>query len=158
MHPQATSRGLLCRRPLGVLSLAVALALGVGSTGCSNGHDAIKKDMDALRAELTRMRTTNMVLQDRVEALEEHAPAAEAASAKAGSPSDRPVLEVVTLTPQDEPGEPVAALQEIPTVAETGPRPVIVGDGDGVEQLAEGEEQKAKPGVPGSRYPKRGGR
>jgi hypothetical protein len=151
-------RGSSCRRPLGAWSLAVALALGAPMAGCSSGHDAMQKDLETLRGEVARLRTTTTVLQDRLDAVEERGPAGATSASKESGPGDRPVLEVVTLTPQDEPGAPVAAVQEIPSPDDGAPRPVIVGDEQGVEQLAEGEVQETKPGGQGARKSTRGGR
>jgi hypothetical protein len=107
----------------------------------------MKKDLETLRGEVARMRTTTMVLQDRLDAVEERrSTAAATSSSREGGPGDRPILEVVTLTPQDEPGAPVAAAQEIPSPDDSSPRPAIVGDDRGVEQLAEGEARETKPG------------
>jgi len=91
---------------LGLVALSLA-------TGCGGGHDALEKELGELRTEVSRLRAQSAQLSERVDQMDARARAvgttapvgaalpapAPVVSARDG---DRPVLDVVRLTPPSE--------------------------------------------------------
>ena len=117
-----------------------AIALALSTVACASKTDPLKKDIEALQSEVARLRSANLAMQDRLDAIEISGGGAGTSISDGpdDDPSDRPVLEVVRLTPEEatEP-EPLIATPETDE-----PRPVIKGDGAVVESFA--DEAKAK--------------
>lgn len=139
------SSGSPCGRRLSAWSFFAVVLLGAALNGCSSKYDALVRDVQGLKTELSRIRGNNMMLQDRIDAIEDSGPGigTAVATGSGGQPSDRPVLEVVTLTPQDALGEEEPLSSQFETIPE-GERPTIVGDSEGVERLAEGQKRAEK--------------
>ncbi len=116
------------------LALLVAAAL---SGGCSSKSDDLEKQLQALQVEVGRLRSANLAMQDRLDGLEMQGGRAMAASDEPDDPEDRPVLEVVRLTPDS-----AAAEQEVivATPPDDGVRPIIGGDDSGVAQYSDADE------------------
>ena len=109
-----------------------------GVAGCSNKTKALAKDLKNLQHEVSRLRSANLAMQDRLDAIELSPNAGPATdNSEQDDPNDRPVLEVVRLSPE-EPGEPEILIAPAP---DDGPRPVIKGDNSSVEQFS--DEQAA---------------
>jgi len=141
-----------------------ALALALLVSGCAGGgQDALRKEIEALRQEVGRVRADNNILTARVETLEltntKLAARANAPSAPKSAEDDRPSLDVVHLAPTPE-GGTAAALAPIskadaeddPSASnepEDAPRPML-------RSTARGEviTQQA-PAPPGSAKAKR---
>jgi hypothetical protein len=90
-------------------ALVFALASLASLSACGGARDGAEKELEALRTEITKLRTETAMLADRVGALERPSmkkSSSQAAAAAATGPqeasSDRPPLEVVRL----EPGSP----------------------------------------------------
>jgi len=119
-----------------LVTTLLLLTTAAFASGCSGGMEPLEKELKALQSEVNRVRSANLAIQDRLDALEVTA-LAEAKSDEEQGDSDRPVLEVVRLTPDD------ALVDEAPVVASpqtAGPRPVIHGDDGGVEQFDDAEQ------------------
>ncbi|MDI1446733.1 hypothetical protein [Polyangium sp. 6x1] len=124
-----------------------ALTLALLASGCAGGgQDALRKEIEALRAEVGRVRADNNILTARVETLERTnaklsaRPPAPTPSAPKSAEDDRPTLDVVHLAPTPEGGTaaslaPIAAAPtDDPTVADDAdeaPRPVLRSTGRG---------------------------
>lgn len=124
---------------LGVLLAAL-------SFGCSSKTDDLEKQLQALQVEVGRLRSANLAMQDRVDGLEVQGGEKAASSDAADDPADRPVLEVVRLTPDS-----AAADEEVivATPPDDGTRPLIGGDDSGVGQYS--DEQEAQKALDHSR-------
>jgi len=113
--------------------------------GCGGQTDEISKQLTSLEKEVGRLRSVNLSLQDRVDMLEERGAGAvqDVAVEEAGAGDDRPVLEVVRLTPRESLAEPAPVVMT-PEGDANAPRPVITGDARGVERVDdEGAKMKA---------------
>jgi hypothetical protein len=105
-----------------------ALAFAFVVSGCAGGgQEALRKEIEALRTEVGRVRADNNILTARVETLEltnaklaARAPAAEPASASKSAEDDRPSLDVVHLAPTPE-GGTSASLAPIPPTHDDDP-------------------------------------
>ncbi|MCA9623375.1 MAG: hypothetical protein KC731_30350 [Myxococcales bacterium] len=133
-------------KSLGQMRKAVLLAplLLATMVGCGGDRDQMSKDIESLQHELARLRSQGSAMADRLDSLEEQAAVASAQSPAAeADPDDRPVLEVVRLSPPEtvEAQEPVVASPE-----SDEPRPNIVGDAKGVERVDDASAKKAKQG------------
>ncbi|UQA59128.1 hypothetical protein [Polyangium aurulentum] len=128
--------------------LLVALALSL--CGCAGERDAMRKEVEALRQEVGRMRAENNILAARVETLElTRTKAAPAAAPPPSREDDRPSLDVVHLAPEakaapgevGEDGAPAAVSGE----EEDAPRPVLrsMGRGEVVAQTPPSKGSKA---------------
>lgn len=108
-------------------------ALLAFSAGCGGERDAMTKQIDELRAEVSRLRASQAALSERLDAVDiqrgtfaREAPAAQQDAAPAPAITrpadrDRPELDVVHLSPSEGDGD-----------ADSGaPRPVIRAVGDG---------------------------
>jgi hypothetical protein len=128
MHPSALLR-----------PLTIALALCCAS-GCSSQKDEMTKQLESLQKEVNRLRSSNLTIQDRVDALEEDSPSSPSDHASDdgddGGVDDRPVLEVVRLSPQESLAEPPVVVMT-PVGDPNAARPAIVGDARGVERQDE---------------------
>ncbi|MDI3290323.1 hypothetical protein [Polyangium sp. 15x6] len=118
-----------------------ALAFVLLASGCAGGgQDALRKEIEALRQEVGRVRADNNLLTARVETLEltnaklstrNQAPA----SAPKSAEDDRPALDVVHLAPTPEGGTaaslaPIAAAQNdddpgASSEPDDAPRPIL---------------------------------
>jgi TolA-binding protein len=75
--------------------------------GCSGGSNAMQKQLDEMKGQVTRLRASNLALQDRLDGLEEQSNTRASREEIEGSQEadDRPVLEVVRVAPPAEPAE-----------------------------------------------------
>lgn len=113
--------------------LLLPVALLACCAGCGGERDATAKQIDELRAEVSRLRANQAALTERLDAVDlqrgtfakggpaaEPVPAPQPASTRPGD-RDRPELDVVRLSPSEGDGD-----------ADSGaPRPVIKAGGDG---------------------------
>ncbi len=142
-------------RNIGLWRLAAAgAALAALTSGCAPRSEAISSQLQEVQRELSALRADNLIMKDRLEALEEAEPPASAAQASEASSeaaptrspvSDRPRLAVVRLSPETQPGSTdggaSASMAKEPRV------PVdIVGDARGVKQQAPGTGAPKRPG------------
>jgi hypothetical protein len=122
------------------------LVLAPLAAGCATGKDETAKQLDELKKEVVALRASYAGLRDQLDSMGESAVAAEEKGGDADAeeqPGDRPSLEVVHLSPEEEPGAappPVAAAP-----VDEGPPIVIRGDESGVEQV-DADAEDAKPG------------
>lgn len=92
-------------------SLALVGPCAALLVGCASGADAWRKDVSELKREIHTLRSENVALGQRVEALEASAarapmaPAGSARLAEGGPTADRPRLEVVRLSPEARPND-----------------------------------------------------
>jgi hypothetical protein len=126
------------------------MALTLTTLGCSASKDEIAKQLEEMKQEVTAIRASNSALRDRLDALEEMPSSTSVGrEAAAEEGNDRPSLEVVHLTPEED-LEPAATV-----VAPIDNRPAvdIVGDKNGVNQLdaTDASDPKAKTGGPGAK-------
>lgn len=109
-----------------------ALALALLASGCAGERDALRKEVEALRQEVGRVRATNETLVARIETLElsraEQAAKAPARGAAATQDDDRPSLDVVRLAPTAE--DKPEVLRAVDEMGEE-PRPVLRSAGGG---------------------------
>lgn len=132
------------------LATAIPLVLGLGLlAGCGGKTDELSKELASLQKELGRLRSANLSLQDRVDMLEENRTIgpAEVAGEEQQAGDDRPVLEVVRLSPQESLAEPEPVVVT-PPGDPNAPRPVIVGDGQTVERVDDEAQAQAKAAHP----------
>ncbi len=116
----------------------------VMTAGCSHGRVEMQKRLTELTHEVTKLRASNLALQDRVDALEAKAPRTRSsARATDEQPDGRPNLEVVRLAPEAPEVAP-PPVETPPESATKEPRPIIRGDESGVEQVKKDEGAKAK--------------
>ncbi len=143
-------------------SIANILFLGfaLGTVGCSPTKDVVTKQLEDVKREMTSLRATQAALTDRLDLLETSPkPVAVATDTESPVSSDRPSLEVVHLSPDEEPSEPPAVVA--PPIDDSPPM-VIVGDEQGVEQVdteaaATPQSKKAKAPFRTARYPRKRG-
>lgn len=109
------------------ISIVFVAFLGLG---CSAEKDATARRLDDLQGEISRLKASNIALQDRVEAVEAQG-ARSLAATEALVDDDRPELAVVRVSP-----EPPAEEEVAPPETEED-RPSIVGDRHRVEQVAD---------------------
>ncbi|MBW2457962.1 MAG: hypothetical protein JRI68_25880, partial [Deltaproteobacteria bacterium] len=94
-------RGSSKAKPSGLVSIGAALAVVVATAGCTHGRVEMQKKLTELTHEVTKLRASNLALQDRVDSLEAKAPRARSPEgATAEQPNGRPNLEVVRLAPE----------------------------------------------------------
>ena len=121
-------------------SLVLLMVLSTATLACSGKTDALQKDLDSLRNEVSRLRSANLAMQDRLDAIEVAKAAAPSAEEESSDdPSDRPVLEVVRLSPETPPevAPPVTPDEDI-----DASRPVIQGEGDQIARYADEKEAR----------------
>jgi outer membrane murein-binding lipoprotein Lpp len=113
--------------------------------GCSGGSDAMQKQLDEMKDQVTRLRASNLALQDRVDGLEEQATvqAARDEIPGAAEADDRPQLEVVRVVPPSEPEQ--AALE--PSAPVDDHRPMIKRNARGEIEVM---DEKDAPGAGGA--------
>ncbi|MBM4375889.1 MAG: hypothetical protein FJ095_12450 [Deltaproteobacteria bacterium] len=94
------------------LQLGLAGPCLVLLVGCAGHADAWKKDVGELKRELHVLRSENIALRERLEALEASGARSPTAASTATDPSaarpsasDRPRLEVVRLSPEERPND-----------------------------------------------------
>ncbi|MCC6525272.1 MAG: hypothetical protein IT373_21645 [Polyangiaceae bacterium] len=141
--------------PLAAALLSLT-ALG-GAAGCAASKDQLSEELTKLQTEVARLRAESITLGDRLEALEQGAPAdgARSSSDGAGKPAGepRPSLAVVRLTPLGaEAAGGAGPAPEDESVDE--PRPLLRGDGRGatIETVGPGDKAATAPksgGAPG---------
>lgn len=108
------------------------IALALATVGCSATKDEVTKQLEEVRQEITSLRAANATLKDRLDILEASPAAARVDQvAPSSESSDRPSLEVVHLSPEEQPAPATAVVAPI----DDGPAVDIVGDDKGVEQL-----------------------
>lgn len=129
---------------------------------CGGGQDASSMQLDALRAEIVKLRAETAILTERLDAVEiaqgnfRGSKAASAPPSSGAAPresaNDRPDLTVVKLAP-DAPAEPASDDAN----AEDAPRPVIrsVGGGAVIEDRATSRPKDDEP-EPAARKKKKG--
>ena len=113
------------------LSAKSLLLVAFWALGCSADKDATTRRLDELQAEISRLKASQMAVQDRLEAVESR-PSGPAPVTEALVDDDRPDLTVVKVDPAAVESEPVA-----PEADPNAERPSIVGDRKGVEVEAE---------------------
>jgi hypothetical protein len=134
--------GVLPMNSLEPAALALSLVIAAAATGCAPDRDATTRRLDELQTEITRLKASNIALQERLEGVE--ALSSEPAAVRGNRmgmgegllDDDRPELAVVTMTPEPSNAEP-----PMPPDSEEE-RPSIVGDRHRVEQI----RAEAKPG------------
>jgi len=111
------------------------LTLALFLCGCSGERDALRKDVEALRQEVGRMRAANNILAARVETLElTRTKVAAPAAAPPSREDDRPSLDVVHLAPEAKasaPGEIEVESADGEEDDREEPRPVLRSFGRG---------------------------
>lgn len=132
--------------------LPVLLFLAVGVAGCAGGKDETAKQLDELRKEVVALRASYAGLRDQLDSMAETGEtpsrSEEGGDASTEQPADRPSLEVVHLSPEEEPG---AAPPPPPAPVDDSPPIVIRGDESGVEEVEPGAGE-AKPKAPRPGY------
>ncbi len=135
-----------------------ALAFALLATGCAGGNEALRKEIEALRQEVGRVRADNNILTARVESLEvTNAKLAARAPAPQNAPKnpedDRPSLDVVHLAPTPEggttaslapPGNVVETDDSVPDDPDDAPRPLLRSTARG-EVITQPSPTKASP-------------
>lgn len=151
-----------CMR-LCALSLAALLA-GFFAFGCGGGSDAESKRLDALQGEISRLKAEHAALASRLERAELALRAQKRAPEQGGEgpaeparvearprDSDRPTLDVVHLSPAEDPDDPDADTPR-PLLRASGDAGVIQERGTGkilVDDRREGEGAARKKSLAG---------
>jgi len=131
--------------------ILLPLALALFMCGCAGERDAMRKEMEALRQEVGRMRAENNILAARVETLElTRTKAPPAAAPPPSREDDRPSLDVVHLAPEAKAASPGevgvdGAQAMVSGEEEDEPRPVLrsMGRGEVVAQTPPSKPSKA---------------
>lgn len=141
-----------------LIAKSLLIGLAVVTVGCSATKDEVTKQIEEVNREITSLRASNAVLKDRLDMLES-APKAERVGSDEthDASSDRPNLEVVHLSPEEQPTE---AAPVVAAPIDDSPPMVIVGDDKGVEEVdTEASDPKAKQvGYPKAQVPNKRGR
>ncbi len=122
------------------MSLAVGALLATLLAGCSSGLEGVDKRLSAMQDEITKVQGQNDRLVERLDAVEARQAKVESVAkpgphgAVAASASERPILKVVKVVPDDSSGMPSPQIgTQAPGDAadDPSPRPVIKLRGSG---------------------------
>ena len=131
-------------RPLRRAAPALVLAAAL-SVGCGGSRDGTEKQIADLRAELTRVRADTAAMSERLDNLEIAKGRLHTAGASAaGSPADRPDLEVVRLTPEAPAGPEESDAEGPRTVIRSAGGGAVVEDSGAGRAKAGGASQNAQ--------------
>ena len=112
--------------------------------GCGGANSAAERQMEQFRKDISKMQADNDRVNERLSALELSKPGGVPDAKAKGTQSDAPKLQVVKLTPGEDPDDPSGAQDEaMPESPDTSEPTVIRAEGSR-SQVTQGGKEKAK--------------